>query len=289
MRNYIFIFISFFINNLSIFAQYNEDDVELFSTSKDDQFFSVVKMDQKEKKIKAKYFSVRNKSGLSSHLRYESWVKNKKIVAYMSAGYVTENINTKANQVGLTIENGELINSNLSEYLGGLAIIQNDEIKVFNLKNPYLELKGKEGSLFKFNLNESLERASFIKWAAVNNISAFQCHLLAQNDSLLIFDNASNEIRNRRFLIGGINDEGLFSNYIINFSKPETLLDATKKAMDLLKKTDNLRVYYVINHDAGSDDVFKVFRPNGDLVTKSGFQGYVPITSAGSLIVFYYE
>jgi hypothetical protein len=289
MRNAIFLFLFLVINNVSLYAQYNEDQVEIFSTNINGKTYSVVKMIHQNNRIKVKYFSVKDKSGLSSYLRYESWAKNKNIIAYMSAGYITDCASLYAHQVGLTIDNGEIINSSISENLGGLAVIQNDEIKLFNLENPFLQIKDKDGVLVKFELRNAFDRSLFIKWASENNISAFQCHLLAQNDSLLVYENAAKEIRDRRFLIGGVDQDGLFSNYILNLNGPETLRDATKIALKFLKSNDGLQAHYIINHDAGCDNIFRVFNANGEPEKRRGFEGFVHISNAASLIVFYYE
>ena len=89
---------------------YLDDYVEISSVKSDTDTYDVVAMRRSGDRIKAKYFAARDYNGKSVHERYKLWSKSNPNVILISSGTYMNNYSIP---VGLTIDNGIVVNQNL--------------------------------------------------------------------------------------------------------------------------------------------------------------------------------
>jgi hypothetical protein len=278
------LFYTFIIISLSSFLtnKYDPDYVTFASPVFDGLTFKIIKMEKRDNHIKARYFAVKDVDGKSVPDRYSSWSIGKNIVTVCSGTYMKE-CNPYATPVSLTIDQGNIINNTVAKMDGVVIVFASGEIVVGNTKLGELKIANKN-----YNLNNSLEKNSFTSWAQNNKATVFQTHLLIYKDELAIYNNSSNNARERRFLAGCTDEEGNKYEYIIHIPSYITLIDGAKNTKKYLKQKEDMKtVDYLINLDTGCQDFFQAYNSNGQL--RNDYMGSVDIKQTINLISFYYE
>ena len=214
--------------------------------------------------------------------RFKSWSVGKNIVTVCSGTYMQE-CNANANPVSLTIDQGNVINNTIAKMDGIVTVYSSGEIIVGNSKLGELKIANKN-----YNLNNSLEKNSFMIWAHNNKATVFQTHLLIYKDELAIYNNSSNNERERRFLAGCTDEEGNKYEYIINIPSSITLMDGAKNSKKYLKQKEEMKtIDYLINLDTGCQDFFEGYNSNGQ--KRNDYLGSAAIEQTINIISFYYQ
>lgn len=274
------------------YSQYDPQYAECKTKTNAGVTYAIVKLIRKDNRIKAKYFASKNYDGTSVYERYNLWAANKNVVAVSSGTYMTSCDVKYAFPVGLCIDNGSVVNQNLSDKLDGLIIVQaTGGIVASNLKVGDLSILYPDGTKKIVDIrNNAYQRAEFIKWAKDQQATVFQTHLLVFKDQIIVgSDNSSQNIAKRRFLaVCRVGADVV--HYIINLPSQTTLYEGCRNVYNYLKTYENINeVIYMINLDTGCQNVYKVFNRSGIESGDSNFQGDTSITSAANLLVYYYE
>jgi hypothetical protein len=267
---------SFFTN------KYDPNYVTFSSPVFDGLTFKIIKLERRDNHIKARYFAVKDLDGKSVPDRFKSWSVGKNIVTVCSGTYMQE-CNANANPVSLTIDQGNVINNTIAKMDGIVTVYSSGEIIVGNSKLGELKIGNKN-----YNLNNSLDKNSFMIWAHNNKATVFQTHLLIYKDELAIYNNSSNNERERRFLAGCTDEEGNKYEYIINIPSSITLLDGAKNSIKYLKQKEEMKtIDYLINLDTGCQDFFEGYNSNGQ--KRNDYLGSAAIEQTINIISFYYQ
>ena len=293
MRNTIlicFVFIFLFVDKS--YSQYDPQYVETKTVSISGDTYAIEKLMRKDNRIKVKYFAAKDYGGTSVYQKYSNWSSSKKVVAVSSGTYMTDCIASIASPVGLCIDNGVVVNENLSDNLDGLVIVYATGGAVAtNLKVGDLSITYQNGTKKTVDIkNNAFQRAEFIKWAKDLSATVFQTHLFVYKDNITISPfNSSSVIAPRRFLavcrIGGE-----IVHYIINLPFSASLYNGSIKAYNYLKKYEDVtEVTFMINLDPGCQNIYQVYNKNGTISNDSNFKGDVSIINAANLLVYYYE
>jgi hypothetical protein len=192
--------------------------------------------------------------------------------------------------VGLTIDNGRIVNSNLASFDALIIVYATGGVVATNLDLADLKLQGGGiDPLRKFDIrNNSRDRQDFIDWAESEEATVFQTHLLVYKDVLQIASNAEPTIRERRFLaVGTDKNTGQICHAIINSSEHTSLFNGSKRTKEFLNEYKDMSVTFMINLDPGAQDVFYLFNKDGS-VNKS-IQGAKPLEVAANLLCYYYQ
>jgi hypothetical protein len=262
--------------------KYDPDYVTFASPVFDGLTFKIIKMERRDNHIKARYFAVKDVDGKSVPNRYKSWSAGKYIVTVCSGTYMKE-CNPNAMPVSLTIDQGNVINNTIANMDGIVTVFSSGEIIVGNTKLGELKIANKN-----YNLNNSLEKNSFMSWAQNNKATVFQTHLLIYKDELAIYNNSSANARERRFLAGCTDEEGNKYEYIIHIPESITLIDGAKNSKKYLKQKEEMKtIDYLINLDTGCQDFFEGYNSNGQ--KRNDYMGSATIEQTINLISFYYE
>ena len=265
---------------------YDSDLVSFSKESAAGTNFYVVKLDRTDDRIKVKYFA-KEFGGKTVGQRYASWKGSKNVIMYSSGAYMSDFDASQADIVGLTVDNGNVLNRTLiTGRLGALVVtFPNGSIEVKNIADQNLTFSSM-GEPIKFNLYDDRSLVRFIDWVKENKITVFQTHLLAHNNTLKVHANGDRNQARRRFLMSAKDAWGDEYYFIIHRNEAITLYQGTKSVFDYLRG-EGYEVNSIINLDTGAQDVFRFYSPSG---TVSGLlSGELELSGARNLMSFYYE
>ncbi|WP_210466838.1 hypothetical protein [Rufibacter roseolus] len=265
---------------------YDPQLVEISTVHYKNEQYNVIYMKRDGNRIKAKYFAASDFNGNNVYNRYKNWSTGKNTVLVSSGTYMDNN----RTPVGLTIDNGVLVNKALTNDFDGLVVVYaTGGIAVSNLKNADLTLSG--GGIDaskKFDLrNSAWDMQTFINWAKSQEATVFQTHLLVYKNKLAIYGNSSTKSAERRFLAVGKDEDGKVVHVIVHCPAHATLYEGTKKTLDFLNNFKDMEVTFLINLDTGDQDVFKVYNKNGSV--NNTIKGRLELEYAVNLLAYYYQ
>ncbi len=240
-------------------------DVRTYSLSDGhDEIGVTIWISRKSGNSKAKYFA-HKQGGNSVYERYTTWKKGKKVFLMSSGAYAT-GWDDDDEPVGLTVDNGIIVNRRYEEDMDGLVIVYaTGGVAVSNIENGNLNLKSLGKTVDVKDVNE---RAEFLKWAADEDATVFQTHLLVYKNEMMVDERTSSTKKStRKFLVSARDSAGdLF--HIIFYLKHWscTLFESTKAVNDYLQQ-QRMNVISIINLDTGGFDILKT---NGDVKDCSG-------------------
>lgn len=289
MKNYPIVFLlALLLCSFLPAPSYDSNFVEISSVTDKGFTYNVVHMDRdgSGKRIKAKYFAAKGNDGTSVPDRYTNWSTGRNMIIVSSAGYMDQ----FGTPVGLTIDNGKVVNRNLAPFDGLIIVYATGGVVATNLKNADLTLQGGGiASDRKFDIrNNYTDRMDFINWAQSQEATVFQTHLLVYKDELTININAEPTPRERRFLAVGYDKASKnLCHVILNLPEYTKLYDGTVKAKKFLNNTRGMQVTFMINLDTGYQDVCFLYNKDGSANTL--IHGEKPITNAVNLLGYYYQ
>jgi hypothetical protein len=251
-------------------------------------------MSRKDGHIKVKYFACKE-NGKLVYNRYNDWAKNKNIIAYSAGTYMDicdQNSYQKATPVGVCFDNGNMVNGSIKDNMDGLVIVYATGGAVAsNLKEGNLSIKESSTGISNVvDIRKPIDFMRFKNWAAIEDATIFQTHLLYYKDQLGVGTNGSSSTRERRFLAVCKDEDDNVVHCLVNLAGNNTLYDATVKVVDYLKRSSDMNsIIFMVNLDTGCQNIFQAYDSKGRIVPGDGFNGTTPITQASNLLVYYYE
>ncbi|MEM6316488.1 MAG: hypothetical protein AAF960_02400 [Bacteroidota bacterium] len=220
---------------------------------------------RKNQRAKAKYFA-HKQDGNYVHTRYAYWRRDgdKSVILKSSGAYAT-GWNGSDVPVGVTVDNGVIVNRNYTTDMDGLVIVYaTGGIAVSNIEDGdlYLESIGR-----KVDIRKSGDRARFLQWAVSEKATVFQMHLMAYKNQLKVGKyNSSSATARRKLLALARSNRGELFHTIFYFERSQSLYDATDKVLNLLRG-NRMDVIAMINLDTGG---FDILNTGGDATDCSG-------------------
>lgn len=198
------------------------------------------------------------------------------ILVSTSGNYVNKQ---RKQAIGLTVDNGKIINRMLDKDMDALVFTLNGQLLVFN-SNQRFSIPG-----LADRLHATYDKARILSWAQKNQSSIFQTHLLVYENALKI--TASGNIRQakRKFLATVYTKTKQKQYVLIYLQRGAYLQKATKKILAYLQSKD-LYVYSMINLDTGGNDILSL-HPSIKTCNNRTIKGFMPIQTATNLLVFY--
>ncbi|MEM1321551.1 MAG: hypothetical protein AAGG75_14940 [Bacteroidota bacterium] len=259
------------------------DDVKIYELNSGHRHIGEsIHLARRSQKVKAKYFAFENHDNV--YERYQEWKQNKKIIL-MCAGAFTSGDNSKP--VGLTVDNGQIVNRNIENDMDGLVVVYaTGGIVASDLeKEPGIYL----GSLKKkLNPLQSRDRYEFLDWAEEEDATVFQTQLLVFKNDLRVYTEGRTETASRRILALAQDQSGNLQHIVFNIRSEVFLYDISKEIYDHLQR-ENMKVIVMLNLDTGSYDILQVFDESGDRI--QGIHGDRDIrpSKATNLVAYYYD
>jgi hypothetical protein len=241
------------------------------------------------KKINAKYFAAKDLNGSSVPNRFYNWSKGKNIICVTSGTYMDNYDSKLARPVGLTVDNGIVVNKGIADFDGLVIVYATGGVVATNLKDKNLTVQGGsisgipldiKGNAYHFN--------EFLKWCEENGATVFQTHLLVYKNTLKISSyNSSSKSQERRFLAVGNDAEGNLVHCIVHSPEYTTLYEGSKRALNFLNEFKEMDVMWMINLDTGVQDVFSLYDSDGKI--NPTIKGKLTVSEAINLLVYYYQ
>jgi hypothetical protein len=249
--------------------------------------FTAIMMTQSGDRIKAKFFATNDEKGKSVYSRFIEWSKGKNIILLSNPCYHNYYQNNTI-PVGFCMENGKLINREISDRGSALVFVYNNGgIACSNLKEGIQSIKCNSRDK-KLNIKDAWDREEFISCAEKQSASVFQQHLLVYRNQLSDFTGISDSKRERRFLAIGKDENGVLKHIIIDYPSGATLADGAENVFNFLKDTlDIINLDFMINMESGSGNVFNLHDKFGNV--SNDIKGTVDLKEAPSLLVYYFE
>lgn len=267
---------------------YDKGLVEISTAIWKNDKYIMVNLSRQGERIKAKYFAARDYNGNSVFKRYKEWQKGKGVILVTSGTYMNENYQP----VGLTIDNGLVVNNELSDEFDGLVIVYaTGGVVVSNIKEGNLSIKC-NGENKNFDIRDQFDKDEFVKCAEEVGATVFQTHLLAYKNNLIVYPSENCKLppcaRERRFLAVCKDEEGTLRHVIVHSPTMSTLYDGSSRVLGFLKEYERMKeVVFMINLDTGYQDVFELYDSNGK--RRADIKGQKDISIAINLLTYYYE
>ena len=274
--------------NIPKLVSYDTKYVEVSTAIWNNEKYIMVSMNRDGDRIKAKYFAAKDYSGASVYQRFNNWSLGKSLVLVSSGTYM----NDSYQPVGLTIDNGIIVNRTLSNEFDGLVIVYaTGGVVVSNIADGNLSIKC-EGVDRKYDIRKALDRENFMECAQKVEATVFQTHLLAFKNELKIYPSPGCKLppceRERRFLAVCKDDDGIVYHIIVHSPTPSTLYDGSRKVFKFLREYKDMKeVVFMINLDTGYQDVFQLYDDKGNI--RNDIRGMKDLSVAVNLLVYYYQ
>ena len=265
---------------------YDPEYVSFETEQFDEGQFHIVSLDRTDEHVKVKYFA--SKLGDKSvEDRFNEWKQGKNVILYTSGAYMSELGASTAGIVGLTIDGGKISNDKFSmNKMNALVMVYPDgSIRIEDIGGDALELV-EDDEVLRYNMHNSMHVERFVDWAAGQQLTVFQTHLLIIDDELRIAENSSDHRAERRFLAQATNAEGEEFQFIVHMPDAATLYNGTLSVQEYLYSLGYTDLS-LINLDTGAQDVFRFFDVDGEESEK--LQGRLDVSSTRNLMVYYFE
>jgi len=243
-------------------------------------------MSRKTGRVKAKYFAY--KEGSESVIdRYNTW-KSYITPILVTSGAYGDKMNSTGTPVGLTIDNGRVVNYKLSSDKDALVIVYaTGGIAITNIEDADLTIR--DNGNHTIDLNSKVSKKRFINWAKRKNATVFQTHLLIQDDRLKVYSNADKSIAFRKVLVLSRKKKtGELFHILYNIqSKKYSLYEVSKKILRH-QTLENMEVIMAVNTDTGGANYIE---SEGQVVNCDGahLTGHSPASSITNALVYYYK
>ncbi len=278
---------------VSSISGYNQSFVQISTVKNGADQYKLVYMQRgaSGKRIKAKYFAANDPyNNTTVPNRYRNWKSSGKQIICATSGTYMDNLTaSRATPVGLTIDNGVVVNRSLANFDGLVIVYATGGVVATNLEDKNLTVQG--GSISGIPLDirgNAYHREQFIKWCEDNEATVFQTHMLAYKNQLKISSyNSSKDSRERRFLVVGTDENGQVVHCIIHSPQYTTLYEGSKRALSFMNDFKDMNVIFMVNLDTGAQDFFDLYNSDGTL--NNTITGQKSVNDTRNMLVYYYE
>ncbi len=227
--------------------------------------------------VKVKYFPT------NSAYHYESWNGNRKDVVLLCSGAFSETWDYNSKPVGLTVDNGVVVNKNIDATMDGLVLIQDGYVSVIDLDALETGMELSDGDKIQINPRKSVkDKLLLLEAAKQKNMTIFQTQLVYSYLKTSNFQNLEyGNKRERRFLAISIKNDK-YHNIIIDIPDYLPLNKAAKYTKEVLDFA-GYDSYFILNLDTGDRNVFYNTSGSNQLTSK----GKTFLTDSTNLLVFY--
>ena len=257
---------TFYNGNVTVNKLFNEDDLMGYA----------IWLKRSSEKVKAKYFACGE-----ANKRYEEWKSKRKIVMACSGAFTTNDYGSPM-PVGLTVDNGLVVNKNLNEEMDGLVIVYGTGgIVVSDIEKGDLHLKSINKSV---DIRESWDRYELTKWAEKEEATIFQTQLLAYDNNLrLEVNKARKDSRERRILVLVKDKKNTLFHVVFDIHDGVYLGEIAEGILNYFKGKD-CYVAAMLNLDTGWYNLMKLYNEGQEIVLKKN-----PEKNPTNLLAYYYE
>ncbi|MGH1337235.1 MAG: hypothetical protein ACRBFS_14020 [Aureispira sp.] len=234
--------------------------------------------------MKAKYFAT------NAYTEYNRWKSGKNILLIAPGAFSNSLEPENADPVGLTVDNGRVVNRNIDHIMDGMVIVYNGGrqqggVAVVDLDMKPVRVEKTYGSgIYNsyYPRSSSSDKENFIQWGKYQGVTLFQTQLLYSKDKYSNFTNLKHGGKRERRFLALCKKAGVVHHVVIDAPEYEYLNVAAKEAKEVLEG-QGLSVLYVMNLDTGRYDILHAHDGN----TLQNLRPRVNLRDATNLIVYY--
>lgn len=260
-------------------------DVKIFELKSDNyRYGHSIWMYRKSKRVKAKYFAHKDlQSGKSVFEKFDSWKQSKSLILNCSGAFTTDSYG-RSKPLGLTIDNGKMVNERIEPTMDGLVIVYaTGGVVVSDIDEGNLYLASLQK---KIDARDSFDKAELVQWAKDEAATIFQTQLLVYRNQLRVeVEKARTESAERRLLVLAQGREGVM-HIVFNITQGVYLGDISKAIHEHLKEK-GLNVIAMLNLDTGMYNIMNLYDKNGNSVDR--IHGSKSASIATNLVSYYYD
>ena len=184
--------------------------------------------------------------------------------------------------VGLTVDNGEVVNKVMNDEMDGLVIVYaTGGIVVSNLEDGNLFLKSLNKTV---DVRDSWDKYELLKWSEKQQATIFQTQLLVYiNELMLDVNKARRKKRERRILVLATDTNRKVHHIVFDIAEGVYLGEIAQDILNYLN-SKQIKVVAMLNLDTGWYNMMKLFDKSEDLVLRKN-----PEKSPTNLLVYYFE
>lgn len=261
-----------------------DNNVKVYRLYKDgNRYGQSVWLYRKSGKVKAKYFAHKDYSEDQSVFdRYSNWKGDADQIIMVCSGAFTSQDYSKP--VGLTVDNGRIVNRKVEESMDGLVIVYaTGGIVVSDIDEGNLYLQSLNR---KVDLRDSRDKFDLLSWAESEDATIFQTQLLVYKNQLRIDREGRKERAARRLLVLGQDKHGDVVHIVFNVEEDVYLYDIAHEVLSYLQ-TNKVNVIGMLNLDTGMYNIMEVYKEDGYQL--SYVEGDEPVRKATNLLSYYYN
>lgn len=238
-----------------------------------------IDLSRKNKRIKAKYFAYDEPD---IYNRLKKWKSDKRLVMLCSGAFT----DGRSTPVGLTMDNGHIVNRNAEESMDGLVIVYaTGGVVVSDIDEGDLRIQ--DGSkIVEIDVRNPKDKNYLLSWGEKVGATIFQTQLLAYDNELQITERGRKEKRERRVLVLAKHATGEVHHLIYNIPHNVYLFDIAQDIINFLQNEGN-EIVAMLNLDTGSYDVLEFYRENGAKLVNP--TGTMSVSKATNLLVYHFE
>ncbi|NER06170.1 MAG: hypothetical protein F6K17_28070, partial [Okeania sp. SIO3C4] len=241
-------------------------DVKVYELKSDNyRYGHSVWMYRKSKRVKAKYFAHKDlQSGKSVYSKYEDWKQGKNLIMTCSGAFTTDAYG-RSKPLGLTIDNGKMVNERIDEDMDGMVIVYaTGGVVVSDIDEGNLYLASLKR---KIDPRDPFDKAELVSWAKDEAATIFQTQLLVYRNELRVeVEKARTESAERRLLVLAQGREGVM-HIVFNITQGVYLGDISKAIHEHLKDK-GLNVIAMLNLDTGMYNIMDLYDKNGNSIDR---------------------
>ncbi len=262
----------------------HSEKVNVFRLLKEGQQMGhAVWIDRSGEQVNAKYFAFRE-GARTVHDRFQSWKSDKKVVVVCSGAFSNElpnGHNQNATTIGLTVDNGRIVNRSIDPSMDGLVIVYaTGGIVVSDIENKNLRIDNQVVSVIE-------DKVRLMNWAVDKRATIFQTQLLAYENTLRISRAGRKKKRERRFLALVRSPRNEVYHVLVDIPKYNYLFDAARDVFYYLKDGKNMEVVALLNLDTGAYNVMELYDDRGS--RDYDITGETDIKIATNLIAYHFS
>lgn len=247
MLKKITIYITFFTLCFYPFRSFAQLITESYETHGHSYDLYIFKMDGK---LKVKYFAS------NAYERYEEWQDEKKVLA-ACAGAFSDGWELDSKPIGLTVDNGEVVNRVIDNAMDGLVLVTEFAVDALDLDNLEAGIMQEDGEYISINPRKNVEDKNMMIMAAERDgWTIFQTQLIYSSSKNTITNLHYGKEAERRFL-AICSKNGQKYNIIVNAPDDLHLNLSAKYAKEVLEKA-GFELSFLLNLDTGGKDIFVV-------------------------------
>jgi len=240
--------------------------------------YTLYDFSREENTIKTIYFAY------NSYNQYNTWKTGKKIILITSGVFEYYN----GIPVGLSVDNGRIINRSPDPVMDGLVVVYNGGAKqggigVVDLRYRSINVDD-AGTQRTFSPRDWKDTNNFLEWGKQSGVTLFQSQLVYSSVRSSNFGNLKYGIERERRFLAICTKNGVIHHIVVD-APDQVYLNLSASYAKGVLEYDGFEVLYIINLDTGTNNLLKYW--NGSYLQDISANPDAHIDNVPNLLIYY--